>query len=668
MGLPGLDTLKIGLVYAIFILLFPLQTGSRPTLLKNGVDSSLSPDSGFPVVPEPVSLNHHSVNPSLLRHLRADTLSQIYDGILDDGFIDSSPKRDIVSGLHHQFPASKTGDSTGITENKHVFVDDPTSFHKVKVAGLLPEYIVKLKLTDTKWNKSTLQAKLQDIFPSSFIHLSYDKPKNTIEMYISKSGDDPHFISAKEILAKLAASNLVTTEQTVQLDASPPQALPQQSDRGSSSQSSHQHFWHRVWFPYVAAGVATFLVIIVLGAVICYVRYKKKKAEQTPSRRPTHICLYPVATPETRLTSPVQPAEGQQYYVAQTFTTPVPAQPPIRIRAKGLLERRGSSASLTIDLTPTVDVSKSGSPPRESPSREYLLSAGYRMTRKQLRKCLKNLKPLYDEFWEIPMNHPDRVNVAGSGLKNRYKTILPNEHTRIILEETNSDLLTTYINANSIRGYAGEEKAYIATQGPISNTVYDFWRMLWQERTPCVIMITKLMEKGKMKCEQYFPLTPEEGTLVYEDIHVCVTDIAIKDGYEIRELKVTRDGYLNEERKILHFWYTTWPDHKTPDSPKQLLGMVADVEKKRYDHDSDKAKGPVAVHCSAGIGRTGCFIAISIGVRQLQEEQMIDVLGIVCQMRLDRGGMVQNSEQYEFVHRALCMFEKTLPQSSPSGD
>jgi hypothetical protein len=177
MGLRGLDTLKIGLVNAIFILLFPLLTGrskintflfvadrchgisagdliafsvlfagSRPTLLKNGVDPSLVelfPNSRYPAVPDPVSIKRQ-VDPALFRHLRADTRPQIYNGVLDDGFIDSeSSKRGVVSGQHHQFPASEdsvdVGVPAGITDNKHVVDDSKTPFLKVP-----PEYIVKL--------------------------------------------------------------------------------------------------------------------------------------------------------------------------------------------------------------------------------------------------------------------------------------------------------------------------------------------------------------------------------------------------------------------------------------------------------------------------------------------------------------------------------------------
>ncbi|BFZ03947.1 hypothetical protein BsWGS_06986 [Bradybaena similaris] len=118
-----------------------------------------------------------------------------------------------------------------------------------------------------------------------------------------------------------------------------------------------------------------------------------------------------------------------------------------------------------------------------------------------------------------------------------------------------------------------------------------------------------------------------------------------------------------ESQTVLHYWYTAWPDHKPPDSPHMLLDLVKEVELRRLQSDM-KPRGPVCVHCSAGIGRTGCFIAISIGIRQLREEHSVDALGIVCAMRIDRGGLIQTHEQYDFIHQALAAYERELGEPS----
>ncbi|ESO86967.1 hypothetical protein LOTGIDRAFT_128103, partial [Lottia gigantea] len=320
--------------------------------------------------------------------------------------------------------------------------------------------------------------------------------------------------------------------------------------------------------------------------------------------------------------------------------------------------RRGSNASLTIDLNPSPEITRwEGTPPKESSGIEFLMSAGNRLSRRELRNYTKNKQDIYEEFWEIPMNHTEKVSVAGSGMKNRYKSIIPNEHTRVVLSDWDGDPLSSYINANYIRGYEGERGAYIATQGPMPHTIVDFWKMVWSERSPMIVMITKLREKSKSKCENYLPDT----FAVYGDIEVTVDRCIYKNGYELRHLTLRANG---EHHTMLHYWYTTWPDQRPSESTKILLELIKEVELRRYKPDSYLPKGPVIVHCSAGIGRTGCFIAISIGIRQLREEQSVDILGIVCSMRLDRGGMIQTHEQYEYIHQALCLYEQELSDLS----
>ncbi|KAH9499952.1 hypothetical protein Btru_076002 [Bulinus truncatus] len=329
---------------------------------------------------------------------------------------------------------------------------------------------------------------------------------------------------------------------------------------------------------------------------------------------------------------------------------------------------RGSNASLTLDLNPTSDLGRwEGTPPKESTALEYLMSAGNRLSRRDLRNAVKHTKILYEEFWEIPMNHTEKVSVAGSGMKNRYKTIIPNEHSRVLLPDIDNDPLNSYINANYIRGYEGESKAYIATQGPMAHTVMDFWRMIWFEQCPIIVMITKLKEKSKLfktgtfyfqsKCENYLP----ERWGVYGDVEVVIDKIVYKRGYVVRHITLRFNG---ECHSVLHYWYTAWPDHKPPDSPHMLLDLIKEVELRRYHPYELSPRGPVCVHCSAGIGRTGCFIAISIGIRQLREEHSVDALGIVCAMRMDRGGMIQTHEQYDFVHQALAAYERELGEPS----
>ncbi|XP_007892377.1 receptor-type tyrosine-protein phosphatase R [Callorhinchus milii] len=327
-----------------------------------------------------------------------------------------------------------------------------------------------------------------------------------------------------------------------------------------------------------------------------------------------------------------------------------------------LQERRGSNVSLTLDVSSlgNVEPIKSVSTPREL-TLQYLKTTSSVLSREQLKEITNNTQKLEAEFSKIPPNfiETNELNIPGHASKNRYKTILPNPQTRVCLKsEKHSDDLSSYINANYIRGYGGEEKAYIATQGPMVNTVNDFWEMVWQEDCPMIVMITKLKEKNE-KCVVYWP----EKQSSFGRFEVVVNEVKECDGLAIRDLSVK---HAEESRSVKHYWFSSWPDHQTPDTAQSLLDLVLEVEESRKTAGN---RGPVVVHCSAGIGRTGCFVATSIGCQQIKDTDKVDILGIVCQMRTDRGGMIQTSEQYEFLHSTLCLYESNLsrmPNSSPA--
>lgn len=327
----------------------------------------------------------------------------------------------------------------------------------------------------------------------------------------------------------------------------------------------------------------------------------------------------------------------------------------------GLQERRGSNVSLTLDMCTPGCTEPYGYgaqlSPRDQSAQEYLRQGTHVLTPAMLHTRAMDDQSLQAEFYETPMNFvdPKEYNYPGLVRKNRYKTILPNTHSRVILKsQDEDDFLFTYINANYLKGYGGEERAYIATQGPTVNTVGDLWRMVWQERTPIIVMITNLEEKNE-KCAEYWP----EDTVTHEGIEITVVKVTQEDDYSLRVFTL-KCG--EEERTLRQYWYTSWPDQKTPDKAPPLLELVQEVERAR--EEALPSSGPIIVHCSAGIGRTGCFIATSILCKQLRTEGVVDILRTTCQLRLDRGGMIQTCEQYQFVHHVLSLYEKQLSQTA----
>uniref|UniRef100_A0A8C8VLZ4 protein-tyrosine-phosphatase n=1 Tax=Pelusios castaneus TaxID=367368 RepID=A0A8C8VLZ4_9SAUR len=320
-----------------------------------------------------------------------------------------------------------------------------------------------------------------------------------------------------------------------------------------------------------------------------------------------------------------------------------------------LQERRGSNVSLVLDMSSLASVEPicSVCTPRDITLR-FLRTSSHILTREELRQQARSLEQLEEEFSKIPPNfvNPEELDIPGRALKDRYKTILPNPESRVCLRRAGSQEDESYINANYIRGYAGRAQEYIATQGPMLNTVVDFWQMVWQEGAPLIVMITKLQE-GKEKCVHYWP----EKEANYGPFTIGLQGVSEHAEYIVRDLTIQFDG---ECRPVKHVFFPSWPDQQTPESANALLHLVSEVEHILQAADST---GPMVVHCSAGIGRTGCFIATRIGCQQLKAKGEVDVLGIVCQLRIDRGGMIQTSEQYQFLHHTLAMYASQLPET-----
>ncbi|XP_042301571.1 tyrosine-protein phosphatase non-receptor type 5 isoform X2 [Sceloporus undulatus] len=265
----------------------------------------------------------------------------------------------------------------------------------------------------------------------------------------------------------------------------------------------------------------------------------------------------------------------------------------LTVKSVGLQERRGSNVSLTLDMcTPGCTEQGFGymMSPREQSAREYLQAASNVLTEEELHQKALDSFVLQTEFFEIPMNFvdPKEYDIPGLVRKNRYKTILPNPHSRVCLtSDDQDDPLSSYINANYIRGYSGEEKVYIATQGPIVNTVSDFWRMVWQEYSPIIVMITNIEEMNE-KCTEYWP----EEQVTYEGIEITVNQVIQADDYRLRLITLKKD---EEIRNLKHYWYTSWPDQKTPDQAPPLLQLVQEVEE--AIQCTEARSGPIIVHC-----------------------------------------------------------------------
>uniref|UniRef100_A0A8C2GHQ8 protein-tyrosine-phosphatase n=1 Tax=Cyprinus carpio TaxID=7962 RepID=A0A8C2GHQ8_CYPCA len=237
----------------------------------------------------------------------------------------------------------------------------------------------------------------------------------------------------------------------------------------------------------------------------------------------------------------------------------------------------------------------------------------------------------------------EHSNLEVNKPKNRYANVIAYEHTRVILPLTDGIMGSDYINANYIDGYR-KQNAYIATQGPLPETFGDFWRMVWEQRAASVVMMTKLEEKSRIKCDQYWP---SRGTDTYGTVQVTLLDTMELATFCVRTFSLHKSG-CNERREVRQFQFTAWPDHGVPEYPTPFLAFL-----RRVKACNPPDAGPVIVHCSAGVGRTGCFIVIDAMLERIRHERTVDVYGHVTLMRSQRNYMVQTEDQYGFIHEAL---------------
>ncbi|GFR11554.1 tyrosine-protein phosphatase 69D [Trichonephila clavata] len=253
------------------------------------------------------------------------------------------------------------------------------------------------------------------------------------------------------------------------------------------------------------------------------------------------------------------------------------------------------------------------------------------------------------EFEALPDVFRDRTTTASDCIdnvcKNRYPEVKAYDQTRIRLSSDLDIPGSDYINANFVEGYR-EKKLYICAQAPLKNTVCDFWRMVWQQGVSVIVMLTGLEENGEEKCAQYW-----SDSKSLEVSYFSVTLISFKkcSDYILRTLLLKCSK--NEEvcqREVLHFHFLMWSDFLSPGQPSWLLRFI-----KRVNEHYTGDRGPLLVHCSEGVGRTGTYVAIDSLIEQLDAEGIVDIFSFVTHLRYHRNHLIRTLEEYMFVYRAL---------------
>ncbi|XP_058241159.1 receptor-type tyrosine-protein phosphatase delta-like isoform X21 [Hemibagrus wyckioides] len=347
-------------------------------------------------------------------------------------------------------------------------------------------------------------------------------------------------------------------------------------------------------------------VVFIICIVIAILLYKRKRAESEARKgslpnskeMPSHHPTDPV---ELRRLNFQTPGSGASGYPSNLHLSSMASHPPIPImELADHLERLKANDNLKF-------------------SQEY-----------------ESIDPGQQFTWE-------HSNLEVNKAKNRYANVIAYDHSRVLLSSIDGIPGSDYINANYIDGYR-KQNAYIATQGSLPETFGDFWRMIWEQRSANIVMMTKLEERSRVKCDQYWP---NRGSETYGLIQVTLLDTVELATYCVRTFALYKSG-CSEKREVRQFQFTAWPDHGVPEHPTPFLAFL-----RRVKACNPPDAGPMVVHCSAGVGRTGCFIVIDAMLERIKHEKTVDIYGHVTLMRAQRNYMVQTEDQYVFIHDAL---------------
>ncbi|NWZ84421.1 PTPRU phosphatase, partial [Poecile atricapillus] len=240
--------------------------------------------------------------------------------------------------------------------------------------------------------------------------------------------------------------------------------------------------------------------------------------------------------------------------------------------------------------------------------------------------------------------------------KGRQDHVSTYDRHRVKLHPLLGDPNSDYINANYIDGYH-RSNHFIATQGPKQEMVYDFWRMVWQEHCSSIVMITKLVEVGRVKCSKYWP----DDSEMYGDIKITLVESETLAEYAVRTFALERRGY-SARHEVKQFHFMSWPEHGVPYHATGLLAFI-----RRVKASTPPDAGPIIIHCSAGTGRTGCYIVLDVMLDMAECEGVVDIYNCVKTLCSRRINMIQTEEQYIFIHDAIleaCLCgETSIPAS-----
>jgi tyrosine-protein phosphatase non-receptor type 9 len=275
---------------------------------------------------------------------------------------------------------------------------------------------------------------------------------------------------------------------------------------------------------------------------------------------------------------------------------------------------------------------------------------------------IKSRRGLIREYSYIKAEHPTgtfEISRSKPCLpKNRYTDVLCLDQTRVKLSPVEGEPASDYINANFVDGYK-HKGAFISSQGPLPRTFTDFWRMIWEQQVLIIVMTTRTVERGRLKCGQYWPLE-EETAEDHGDFIIINNGVDTRKDYTVTSL-ILQNVKTSDSRVVTHFQFTSWPDYGVPHSAVAFLDIMLHVRRHQAERTQEMGDAwtghiegpPIVVHCSAGIGRTGTFITMDISTKRIADIGTVEVQKTVRRIRTQRAFSIQMPDQYVFCHLAL---------------
>uniref|UniRef100_A0AAY4ACG3 Tyrosine-protein phosphatase non-receptor type 9 n=1 Tax=Denticeps clupeoides TaxID=299321 RepID=A0AAY4ACG3_9TELE len=283
---------------------------------------------------------------------------------------------------------------------------------------------------------------------------------------------------------------------------------------------------------------------------------------------------------------------------------------------------------------------------------------------------------IYQEYEQIRKEPPTGTfnysKKPSNQNKNRYSDVLCLDESRVRLTPLSEteDETSDYINASFMDGYK-RIRTYVATQGPLPKTFGDFWRMVWEQMVLIIVMTTRVVERGRIKCGQYWPLDADH-TEDYGSFLVKNVQIKVFQDFKLTHLELY-NKQTGERRDVSHYLYMSWPDFGVPKSASAMLDFRAQVKERQEaglralgsEWTGSPGGPPIVVHCSAGIGRTGTFCTLDICLSRLEDIGTVDIKETVRRMRTQRAFSIQTWDQYYFCYTSIIEYAQRTGRIPP---